>query len=63
MIEKDKNSQVYRILIKNICLLSMTNSEDKKVTVRLFLIFLIFKKNYFLNKKYEKIALLKLLIL
>ena len=57
MIEKDKNSQVYRILIKNICLLSMTNSEDKKVTVRLFLFFLIFKRNYLLNKKYEKIAL------
>ena len=57
MIEKDKNSQVYRILIKNICLLSMENSEDNKVAVELILIFLIFKKNYFLNKKYEKIAL------
>ena len=43
MIEKDKNSQVYRILIKNICLLSMENSEDNKVAVELILIFLIFK--------------------
>ena len=57
MIEKDKNGQVYRILSKNICLLSMENSEDNKVAVELILIFLIFKKNYFLNKKYEKIAL------
>ena len=47
MIEKDKNGQVYRILSKNICLLSMENSEDNKVAVRLFLIFFIFKKIIF----------------